>query len=1653
MLSRSHYTQSSSTTTCKKSQLSKDDSIKPQYLTSGDIIVSNNNMESPSANDAIKAGSTEFVLSISTNCLQEHMRKLLKKLELTEFYPKKLTVNDIMQLKSSEAEHRLAWKVVNSILMRDLEGRDSEVHMFNTSTGKSEINIAGGLGSLLSSTKTQPDANLDLNALDVFVAIFHCCDLMLRQVLCEKLFLCQLAYPIMIPNPDNCQIEQCLWSLRTIKIERSQSTGKPGIVTLPAAHSRVVSFIRFGNISLPKSTVLNEILGIPNAFFNRNCKTGHTKKYLSNGLVECCMFQPAGVKCDLFKDLTLLLNLRGDAKTMANQLILINKLSDVVVVMLDPEGLEDAVAIDRIQSLQDTHVIFILLNQNITDEQLAGFIAKFQEQVGKEFAESISPILYTQHGLQKNVQKLTSELCQVIEKLSPDIAITLDERVKTMKDTPQVKNAKLTIDEYYPDCEEGHQLANKYMKEIRALPIHSSKHDLLPLQGEEWKHWSRLLRKYEGSKMNIHEKDAIKQEMNKISSRRASIHPSKMILDMADKLNKFINTKKVEYFIQWMRIALDEKSMDDLSSLRHEWNKARLIYETAKKGNEKNLAELLANVTAKEKIYMDASLGLEHFLRELGHIYDIFHNTNMYQDVVEHLPRTMAHLLLHGVPFELMDGDAGNIPCQWVTAVFDNLKNIVGDKKVYVLSVLGIQSSGKSTLLNTMFGLNFAVSAGRCTRGLYLHILHVDKKSELPFDYLLVVDTEGLRSQETGNEQMHIYDNMLATLVIGIADLTIVNIKGENPSEMKDILEIAVHAFLKIRLSNCRMNVAQRCMFVHQNVSAVDASGNLLLSQTKFIDDLNEITKSAAEKESMENVELFSDVIQFYDKTDYDRWYFSDCWRGDPPMAPANPGYSRKIVQAKHCILDEIALHEKNVFKMSELVLSLNDLWQGVLSLDFVFSFRNSLEIKASSLLDETYCCILAEMEQEMSRWVLTKTNHVKSAANDKTLDDLKRTLPTELQKEGARCQCICATKLMAFFDTNKFMHITDQWQHRMTRDLQRSCAALITEGLDKFKEEDERQRVEIFRKSAINIHKEKLIKRAMDAAKQCTGQNLSEEDLKMKFSILWSELIEGLPQHSTRLIDVPVVFQDELYTFFNADRHLISRELGHTSLDSPWSGMPLSRCMTLEMIQSTHTRVRNKGILKPNTWFKSGNSETYTTIVLQETINILSVAENYINTLCERDIDFQKQFALNVIQLVSDKIEQTNNLDRSAFPLQLQSPYKVMAMVKVCHYAAQKYKELHDRFESKHGMKTTIERCRRETWNLFRNTAKEAEEEKIAADLFCDKLKPAITDSIQGKVEEKLKNDCVMSFSRNKFHFMTKLLESLAHKNTFLDYTLYVKNPQLFACDWMYDYFNEEIMQKHKQYVDDSAQSLIRDILKKIETSCKSCNNTQAMMESFCLSVKDDIAISQEELEEVSQRHITRVDNFLSNIAERLDDINLFLGLNQCDLSIGQTSSIIWQGEAPHKMALKTLWGCTEVCPYCHEPCSNPKSQHWNNEGDQCHITIQHKPRGIIGGLWHKKHTLVVESCNYAITTKRLQANSSGDEPYREYKKYYPSWDIAPSQSVDSCKYWMRFMYQFKEHLERYYDAKDTALPISWGDITQDQALESLRKFTGETV
>lgn len=69
-------------------------------------------------------------------------------------------------------------------------------------------------------------------------------------------------------------------------------------------------------------------------------------------------------------------------------------------------------------------------------------------------------------------------------------------------------------------------------------------------------------------------------------------------------------------------------------------------------------------------------------------------------------------------------------------------------------------------------------------------------REQLGFDFMLVVDTEGLKVSELVNKAQN-EENELATFVIGLGNLTLINILGKDLSEIQDILQIALHAFLQ----------------------------------------------------------------------------------------------------------------------------------------------------------------------------------------------------------------------------------------------------------------------------------------------------------------------------------------------------------------------------------------------------------------------------------------------------------------------------------------------------------------------------------------------------------------------------------------------------------------------------------------------------------------------------------------------------------------------------------------------------------------------------------------------------------------------------------------------------------------------------------------
>ena len=102
----------------------------------------------------------------------------------------------------------------------------------------------------------------------------------------------------------------------------------------------------------------------------------------------------------------------------------------------------------------------------------------------------------------------------------------------------------------------------------------------------------------------------------------------------------------------------------------------------------------------------------------------------------------------------------------------------------------------------------------------------------------------------------------------------------------------------------------------------------------------------------MAGIHEFKEVIKF-DRGNH-VFYAPDLWLGNPPMASINPLYHEEV-QNLQKLAWEISRETRLDLGFSEMFHFMKDVWEGVLSEDFVFGFRNSVVTKAYNGLEEEY--------------------------------------------------------------------------------------------------------------------------------------------------------------------------------------------------------------------------------------------------------------------------------------------------------------------------------------------------------------------------------------------------------------------------------------------------------------------------------------------------------------------------------------------------------------------------------------------------------------------------------------------------------------------------------------------------------------------------
>ncbi|XP_006885689.1 PREDICTED: interferon-induced very large GTPase 1-like [Elephantulus edwardii] len=344
----------------------------------------------------------------------------------------------------------------------------------------------------------------------------------------------------------------------------------------------------------------------------------------------------------------------------------------------------------------------------------------------------------------RNEADLTQELTSTIRRL-----LQGSDTIRSLEDCAQVAREQgFLVDEDQKDCQEAKEKAQALNVLLGEMELSKMKENVLPLQGELWHLWCKKDKELyhlreKGNRSIEQHKSEIEAEKKRI--RQQQLHKAFPLNDLVQSvleiLQKQSETHTKLYFIHWLSVFLSNLTMAHLEKLCEKQSSLWSLMETEKQKDPKSnwLKECQKQIEAIAREISDCSLGIEHILREVGQIYEALEEVSSTRDLLFlSLPQIAADLMISGAPIELMDGDASYVALKWVAAVFDKISEKIGNRKLFVLSILGLQSSGKSTLLNALFGLQFTVSAGRCTRGAYMQLLKVEDTftEELGFDYM-----------------------------------------------------------------------------------------------------------------------------------------------------------------------------------------------------------------------------------------------------------------------------------------------------------------------------------------------------------------------------------------------------------------------------------------------------------------------------------------------------------------------------------------------------------------------------------------------------------------------------------------------------------------------------------------------------------------------------------------------------------------------------------------------------------------------------------------------------------------------------------------------------------------------------------------------------
>ncbi|XP_074511545.1 interferon-induced very large GTPase 1-like isoform X3 [Sebastes fasciatus] len=1492
-----------------------------------------------------------------------------------------------------------------------------------------------------------------VHPMDVQMAVFHCSDSFFKQNMITKLSQCQYALPLLVPDPVTMDIGCPLWTFRQIRKtwKITEIKDNSNIVTMKSmpickAETPMVSFFRLGSLSLSKSQLMNSLINDRhNTFFHRNCPGSTKSRHLMDGVAEIAWYCPAGKPNDAFNDCIAFCNLHGDALSIEKQRHILTDRSSVNVVLV-PSLEKDDKSNTIISALYKSPKPLIIL---IADNDCGAVpIKEGKYKVGLK---------------DRSHSDVSEELKKIIGNIlsGPHASFQLE----TMAEVTGIR-----VDEEDEACQKGRSAAMKVVNLLQGMDVSKIKDTFLPCQGQLWHEWCKINKELYHLKGNIEEEKCEKQQkLNQIRQKQHTASCSEPMKLFIESLSSLPSTDKV-YFLKWTQILIDALSTDDLSSILRNYDEKWTEVLALKKKHDKS--DLLkTKQTELDEIstkLQSATFGLEHIFREMGQIYEAHESlqkqTKMVQTDWSKYPELAAELMISGHPMELMDGDAGHVPLTWISSLLDEVIKKLGDKRVFVLSVLGVQSSGKSTMLNAMFGLQFAVSAGRCTKGAFMQLVKVseDIKKDYQFDYILVVDTEGLRALELEGNATLQHDNELATFVVGLGNMTLINIFGENPAEMQDVLQIVVQAVMRMK----KIKLSPSCVFVHQNVTDIAAAEKNMDGKRRLQEKLDQMASLAA-KEEVCDAECFSDVIAFDVQKDVK--YFAQLWEGSPPMAPPNPGYSESVQELKTIILSKAS--RSAGITLSQFKSKIQDLWKALMNEQFVFSFKNTLEIAVYRKLEVQYGNWTWALRSNM----LTIENGLHTQIENGKLDKVE---PNYLHKEMNKTYGEIGKKMTTYFDDDRDKEMLVQWRGQFEikiKEFHDEQVRAVKRKLDEVIQQKNACKKLDDKKTEFE---NKLLQKSKELAHQLKDKAKDEEELKKHFDSVWSGLVRELTADTKPIEDIN----------YEEDQSTILQEIGfewHLIAECESSGRfkkisevgDYAHYVSLSKHQDL-SNTEEKGFLDLVSETMTKAKYTFKGYYQSEEQQLI---RSFIDGVEKQSLDAIKSkpvatrgYKSTFLQEVANHVKEKVTEFESKREYALKKEFTVDLILYVFHRAGRWLSESHKKFKENNDALAYVESKNMQYYNIFSSFCKGNSSAVVLGELICEKLKSSSVEAVCNKTAIDLAGEMRCSFpafSGNRLNLEKHMLKLLAEKENFDGFITYIQHPRRQAEEFIRDEVQKYIYTDNTDKAQNILQKNVEDIKNLVSQALFTA--TEEVKKKNKEEGKEEGMQKEEEKKEVKKGDLDMwMEEFSSLLKNKLtfnticyenfSDINSFDFLKE-EIEKGLASIIKEMSSLsldkmkefrmkPDQILIDQLCNCCWVeCPFCAAVCTNTLEDHSPDD----HSVPFHRCYAVKGTSWKNTKDLCVNFCTTLVTSDYvfyLGHESEKSIPFKLYRTAgprYANWRITPDES--KLKYWTWFLCRFKKQLEDHYESKFQGrgeIPSEWKKHTKEEAIQSLDKM-----